>query len=103
MAVGKNSMYLVCFSEQVMGVRGKGLLKITKQASAHVESRPTRTQVPEAPPAPQMLKATVCDSTRHAIFVPKICSEVNKFLCQEKTSICLSQNPLFFFFFLIFT
>lgn len=42
-------MYLVRFSEQVMGVRGKGLLKVTKQVSAHVESRPTRTQVPEAP------------------------------------------------------
>ena len=91
-----NSMYLVRFSEQVMEVQGKGLLKVTKQVSAHVESRPTRTQVPEAPPAPQILKATVYDSTRHAMFVPKICSEVNKFLCQEKTSMCLSQNPHFF-------
>lgn len=50
MAVGKNSMYLVNFSEQGMGFQGKGLLKVTKQVSAHVGSRHTRTQVPEAPP-----------------------------------------------------
>lgn len=48
---------------------------------------------------PKMLKAvTWNDSNRHTIFLPKISLEVRQhFLCQEKTSMCSSQNTLYFF------